>query len=133
MTQNQFSAQFTCNNWILQYVAPLQGQAGGPVYDANLIVASGQKTEYSSYYGTFTLGTFNWFVFIVTVVRSLTTPDGDPVFPREWNHEFIDLPLIKNQHQPTLAKEEGRTDHQQCEGLVSDAVFSFGGNRYASR
>jgi integrase len=48
----------------------------------------------------------NYLQVVKSVVRSLVTDDGDPVFPREWNHEFIDLPLIKNQHQPTLSKEE---------------------------
>lgn len=39
------------------------------------------------------------------VVASLVNEDGEKTYPRTWNHEFIDLPEVKNQRQPTHASE----------------------------
>jgi integrase len=36
------------------------------------------------------------------VVASAVNEEGDPLFPRKWNHEFIDLPEDKRPRQPTL-------------------------------
>src|SRR5207302_1171232 len=58
----------------------------------------------------------NYLQVVKSVVRSLVTNDGDPVFPREWNHEFIDLPLIKNQHQPTVSSDEIREIIDEANG-----------------
>ncbi|MGH9681075.1 MAG: tyrosine-type recombinase/integrase, partial [Candidatus Acidiferrales bacterium] len=35
------------------------------------------------------------------VVASLLNEDGEKIYLRTWNHEFIDLPEVKNQRQPT--------------------------------
>jgi integrase len=48
----------------------------------------------------------NYLQVVKAVVGSLLTDDGEPVFPRKWNHEFIDLPLVKDQHTPTLTAAE---------------------------
>jgi integrase len=39
------------------------------------------------------------------VVASLVNEDGEKIYPRTWNHEFIDLPEVKNQRQPTHTSE----------------------------
>jgi integrase len=36
------------------------------------------------------------------VVSSAIDDNGDELFPRKWNNEFIDLPVIENQKQPTF-------------------------------
>ena len=36
------------------------------------------------------------------VVASAVNEEGDALYPRKWNHEFIDLPEDKNPKQPTL-------------------------------
>ena len=36
------------------------------------------------------------------VVASAVNENGERVHPRTWNHEFIDLPEVKNQRQPTF-------------------------------
>ena len=36
------------------------------------------------------------------VVASAVNAEGDALYPRKWNHEFIDLPEDKNLKQPTL-------------------------------
>jgi integrase len=39
------------------------------------------------------------------VVASFVNEDGEKIYPRTWNHEFIDLPEVKNQRQPTHTSE----------------------------
>jgi hypothetical protein len=36
------------------------------------------------------------------VVASALNEEGDPLFPRTWNHEFIDLPRDNSPKQPIL-------------------------------
>lgn len=48
----------------------------------------------------------NYLQVVKAVVGSLLTDDGEPVFSRKWNHEFIDLPLVKDQNTPTLTAGE---------------------------
>ncbi len=40
------------------------------------------------------------------VVASAVNDEGDQVYPRKWNHEFIDLPEVKHQHTPTFSGED---------------------------
>jgi integrase len=42
---------------------------------------------------------------VKAVVASAVNENGEQVFPRTWNHDFIDLPEIKNQRQPTFSGE----------------------------
>jgi len=39
------------------------------------------------------------------VVASAVNENGEAVHPRTWNHEFMDLPEIKNQRQPAHSSE----------------------------
>ena len=39
------------------------------------------------------------------VVASAVNENGEQIHPRTWNHEFIDLPEVKNQRQPTHSSE----------------------------
>lgn len=39
------------------------------------------------------------------VVGSAIDDNGELLFPRKWNHDFIDLPVIENQKQPTFPPE----------------------------
>jgi integrase len=39
------------------------------------------------------------------VVASALKEDGEQVYPRTWNHDFIDLPEIRNQRQPTFSED----------------------------
>jgi hypothetical protein len=38
------------------------------------------------------------------VVASVTDDDGNQVYPRKWNHEFIDMPIVEQseQNRPSL-------------------------------
>jgi integrase len=42
------------------------------------------------------------------VVASVVTADGEQVYPRKWNHDFVGLPIIdpSKQHRPTVNKEK---------------------------
>jgi integrase len=39
------------------------------------------------------------------VVASAVNENGEQLHPRTWNHEFIDLPEVKNQRQPSYTSE----------------------------
>ena len=40
-----------------------------------------------------------------SVVASAVNENGEQIYPRTWNHEFMDLPEVKNQRQPTYSSE----------------------------
>jgi integrase len=51
------------------------------------------------------------------VVASAIDQHGEQLYPRKWNHDFIEMPLITNQHRPTFTSEQvtsilGRTKRQ---------------------
>lgn len=54
------------------------------------------------------------------VVASARDDNGKRLYPREWNHEFIDLPVVKSKDQDTPTVEAGE---------VSD-ILSKAGGRY---
>jgi integrase len=39
------------------------------------------------------------------VVASALNEDGEQLYPRQWNHDFIDLPVVTDQHRPTFTSE----------------------------
>ena len=45
------------------------------------------------------------------VVASAVNEEGDALYPRKWNHDFIDLPEDRNPKQPTLT---GRCSDRHC-------------------
>jgi len=56
------------------------------------------------------------------VVASAVDSDGDQIYPRKWNHDFIGLPIIRKelQRRPTLTETE-----------VTEVLASAKGRRYA--
>jgi integrase len=42
------------------------------------------------------------------VVALVVTADGEQVYPRDWNHDFVGLPIIdrNKQHRPTVTEAE---------------------------
>lgn len=42
---------------------------------------------------------------VKAVIGSAINDNGEPLFPRKWNDEFIDAPLIANQHQPSTTSD----------------------------
>jgi len=47
------------------------------------------------------------------VVASAINDEGEQIYPRKWNHEFMDLPEVCEQHTPTFSAE-----------VVQEIVFS---------
>jgi integrase len=39
------------------------------------------------------------------VVASAVSEDGEQVYPRRWNHDFMDLPIVTDQHRPSFTSE----------------------------
>lgn len=52
------------------------------------------------------------------VVASAIDNDGRRIFPREWNHEYMDVPVVdpKKQHRPTLTSARVSEVVRQAEG-----------------
>jgi hypothetical protein len=42
---------------------------------------------------------------VKAVVASAIDENGEELFPRKWNEDYIDAPIVKNQHQPTTTGE----------------------------
>ena len=68
------------------------------------------------------------------VVASAVNDEGEHLFPRAWNHEFLDLPTISKQKQPCATKDDveraikNATSHQE---QLLYAVLSGAGLRIA--
>lgn len=50
------------------------------------------------------------------VVASAIDDSGEQLFPRKWNHDFIDMPVVANQRQPTFAAETMSAIVQKADG-----------------
>ena len=40
------------------------------------------------------------------VVASAIDANGEELYPRKWNHNFVEMPLITNQHRPSFTSEQ---------------------------
>jgi len=47
----------------------------------------------------------NYTGLVKLVVASAVDENGEQLFPRQWNHDFIDMPTVQNQRQPTFKVE----------------------------
>jgi hypothetical protein len=48
----------------------------------------------------------NYVQIAKMVVGSALNEHGEELYPRKWNHEFMDLPEVKNQRTPMFSAEE---------------------------
>ncbi|MFZ3277613.1 MAG: site-specific integrase [Candidatus Sulfotelmatobacter sp.] len=50
----------------------------------------------------------NHSLVVKLVLASAVSADGDQLYPRKWNHDFIGLPIVKKeeQHRPSLTQTE---------------------------
>jgi integrase len=58
----------------------------------------------------------NYVGLVKLVVASAIGEDGEELFPRKWNHDFLDLPVIEKQYQPTFTAETMSTIVQKAAG-----------------
>jgi integrase len=47
----------------------------------------------------------NYSGLVKLIVASAKSEEGEPLFPRKWDSEFIDLPIVRNQRQPKFTTE----------------------------
>jgi integrase len=40
------------------------------------------------------------------VVASAIDKNGEQLYPRKWNHDFVEMPIVKNQRRPTFTSEQ---------------------------
>jgi integrase len=60
----------------------------------------------------------NYVGLVKLIVASAIDENGEQLFPRKWNHDFIDMPIVQNQHQPSFTAETmsaivGKADGQE--------------------
>jgi integrase len=58
----------------------------------------------------------NYIGLVKLVLASAIDENGEELFPRKWNHEFLDIPLVENQHQPTFTPEQMTAIVQKANG-----------------
>jgi len=58
----------------------------------------------------------NYSGLVKLVVASAVDDNGEPLFPRKWNHDFIDMPVVENQRQPTFKVETINSIVSNAEG-----------------
>jgi integrase len=58
----------------------------------------------------------NYIGLVKLVLASAIDENGEELFPRKWNHEFLDVPLVENQHQPTFTPEQMTAIVQKASG-----------------
>jgi integrase len=58
----------------------------------------------------------NYVGLVKLVVASALDKNGEQLFLRRWNHEFIDLPLVGKQHQPSFAYDTMAAIVQNADG-----------------
>ncbi len=58
----------------------------------------------------------NYVGLVKLIVASALDRNGEQLFPRKWNHDFMDLPIIENQHQPTFTAETMSSIVQNADG-----------------
>ena len=75
----------------------------------------------------------NVIQLVQTVVASAVNENGEEIHPRKWNHEFMDLPEVKNQRQPTHSSEtmtaivgESKGREQMLFVLLGATAIRFG-------
>ncbi len=101
----------TVANW-RSYLGWINQRIGDvPVRDVNNKTAreliAAMSVEKSRRGGRFSPITQRAYLQVVkSVVASVVNEQGEPMFPRVWNHDFIDLPVVGPHRQPSLSANE---------------------------
>ena len=59
---------------------------------------------------------------MTSVIASAVTDDGEQIYPRNWNYQFADVPIVGDQHTPTFTGKEVSKIIAEAEGQER-AVF----------
>jgi integrase len=90
--------QYCLKNWLNPVIGdlPLASVGNGTV---KVLAAKMHEAKLSAQ-------TMTTYVNLVKlIVASAIDGNGDQLFPRKWNNDFIDLPVIENQKQPSFTAE----------------------------
>ena len=71
----------------------------------------------------------NYAQVVKMVVASAIGDNGDKLYPRKWNHEFIDLPDVAGQRTPTFTAQEVEKILAAAEGQMRMPRHATGSNR----
>jgi integrase len=90
----------TLNNWITPHIGDC------PVSDVNNSVLKGLVVVMSKA-GLSAKSIENYIQVPKMVVASVLDEDGNQVYPRKWNHDFIDMPIVEEseQNRPSFSSE----------------------------
>ena len=69
----------------------------------------------------------NYVQVVKMVVASAVNEQGEEIYPRKWNLEFIDLPQVTNQRTPTFTVEEAVKIISASEGWLRVLYSLLGG------
>jgi integrase len=58
----------------------------------------------------------NYVGLVKLIVASAIDENGEVLFARKWNHDFIDMPVVQNQHQPYFPAETMTAIVQKADG-----------------
>ena len=61
--------------------------------------------------------------FVRSVIASAVDDEGNKLYPREWNHKFIDAIPVKDQRQPTITRDALQLVLKDKKIKVRDRVF----------
>ena len=69
------------------------------------------------------------------VVASAVDADGEQIYPRKWNHDFIGMPIVepRKQHRPTVTEAELGEILASTSEQMGGALRIAGRNRVANR
>jgi hypothetical protein len=70
---------------------------------------------------------------VKAIVASAINGKGEELFPRMWNEELIDAPIVKHQNQPSTDRKGMEAILAAAEGAVSSALRASRGMRPSSR
>ncbi len=95
----------TVSSWKshLRWINPRLGDM--PLSSVNNLIVKGLVSEMSK--AEFSPKTiWNYVQVVKMVVASAVGDDGEELYPRKWNHEFMDLPTVASQRTPTFTSEQ---------------------------
>jgi len=70
----------------------------------------------------------NYTGLVKLIVASAKSEEGEPLFPRKWDSEFIDLPIVRNQRQPKFTAETMSAIVQNTTGQYRVLYALLGGS-----
>ena len=107
------ATQKTWDNCIKKWLNPHLGQV--PVSAVNNLVLKELVAKMAGA-GLSAKSIRNYAQLVKSIVASAVNEHGDEIYPRKWNSDFLDLPLIEDQHTPAFTTIEATSIIASAEG-----------------